>query len=268
MDNIRELERAWFKYKAKKVMVGISGFLLVGVLVGGVYYAYLQSQSNMKLLTEKKEEIKSIQASSKSNEPVLVKEVATTNVVPPKKVKSVVVNDTSKVSLEPVIPIVDIEYEEHQSTHKKVRRASQHHISKNQTKLVQAKPSTYLTAKELVAVNDALDTTKHKKINLNATSKNYMKIIKEKFVKTKQPREALLLAKAYYAKANYKEAEHWALVANKLKSDSDESWFVFAKSKAKLGHRDEAIKILVSYYKKTNSPKVKELIEKIKKGSL
>lgn len=266
MDNIRELERAWFKYKAKKVMVGISGFLLVGVLVGGVYYAYIQSQSNMKLLSVKKAEMKSIQASSKSNEPVLVKEVATTNAVPPKKVKSVVVNDTSKVSLEPVIPIVDIEHEEHQSTHKKARRAS-HHISKNPTKLVQAKASTYLTAKELVAANEEFDTTKHKKINLNVTSKNYMKIIKEKFVKTKEPREALLLAKAYYAKANYKEAEHWALVANTLKSDSDESWFVFAKSKAKLGHRDEAIKILISYYKKTNSPKVKELIEKIKKGS-
>ncbi|MBU1668359.1 CDC27 family protein [bacterium] len=264
MDNIRELEREWLKYKAKKVMIGVFGVMLVGLLAGGIYYAYIRSQSNVDLLTEKKAEMKAIEASSNVNKPVELAEEATKNAVIPQKVESIISTDKYEVSLEPVIPIVDIEQEERKST----QRTSITPNVRIQPKGVQAKPSTYLTANELLAVHNELDTTKQKKINLNATSKNYMETMKEKFAKNKKPREALLLARAYYAEANYKEAEHWALVANKLNNNLDESWFVFAKAKAKLGQRDEAIKILASYYKKSHSPKAKELIEKIKKGSL
>jgi len=261
MDNIRALEKRWYFYKIKKYLIYINTFGLVIMLSLGAYYAFTQLPSKINLLTEKKAEIQAIQASSKVNE-----SVATTKRVMPPKVESMVSDAKEEVSLEPVIPIVDLEYENRHSTYTKVHRTAP--ISKHQEKLVQAKRSTYLTANELVAVNDELDSTKLKKINLHTTSKNYMKTMKAKFAQSKKPREAVLLAKAYYKEAKYKEAAHWALVANKLNSNLDESWFVFAKSKAKFGQRDEAIKILVSYYKKTHVPKAKELIEKIKKGSL
>lgn len=261
MDDIRELERQWYKYKAKKVMVVVSGFALVGLLSGGVYYAYTQSQSNVNLLTEKKAEMKAKESSIVTESVVATKE-ATSNTEVSKKVENVVSSDKYEVSLEPVIPIIDMEKEERKPVQRQTR------TQPTQERVVRAKPSTYLTASELAVVNNSLDTTKTKKIKLNATSKNYIATIKEKFSKSKKPREALLLAKAYYADAKYKEAEHWALVANKLNNNLDESWFVFAKSKAKLGQRDEAIKILASYYKKSHSQKAKILIEKIKKGSL
>jgi len=64
------------------------------------------------------------------------------------------------------------------------------------------------------------------------------------------------------------EAEQWALSANKLNNSLEESWLLFAKSKAKLGKKKEALKILVSYYKKSNSIKAKRLIGQIQTGRI
>jgi len=261
MDNIRALEKRWYFYKIKKYLIYINTFGFAVMLSLGAYYAFTKSQSNVDLLIEKKAEI---QEYLKINEPVVAVEEATSNTAIPQKVENVDTNNKYEVSLETVIPIIDMEREERKPVPRQIR--TQNPVKKE--RVVRAKPSAYLTASELVAVNNSLDTTKIKKITLNATSKNYIKTIKEKFSNSKNPREALLLAKAYYAEAKYKEAENWALMANKLNNNLDESWFVFAKSKAKMGQRDEAIKILASYYKKTHAPKAKELIEKIKKGSL
>ncbi len=91
--------------------------------------------------------------------------------------------------------------------------------------------------------------------------------MKDKFQKNKNPREALLIAKAYYRAGNYKESEKWALKANGLNRNLEESWLLFAKSKNALGQKDEALKILITYYNKTRSPKVRLLIEKISSKS-
>jgi hypothetical protein len=58
------------------------------------------------------------------------------------------------------------------------------------------------------------------------------------------------------------------LSANKLDKNLDESWLLFAKSKAKLGKKQEAINILASYYKKSESAKAKVLIGQIKTGKI
>ena len=92
--------------------------------------------------------------------------------------------------------------------------------------------------------------------------------MKGKFSKTKNSRDALLLAKAFYREGNYKESERWALEANKLNSNLDESWIVFAQAKAKLGKKREAINILAMYYKRTKSSKVKAVLEEVKMGKL
>ena len=267
MDDIRELERAWYRYKIKRVLRFLSGLFFVGVLSVGAYFAYIKWDTNKNnLLTEKKD----LNGSKEVFAPdVVTLEEVNSSTVAIKEPKVITVsNEKHEVSLEPVIPIIDMEKEERTpaSTVTKARTTSARNTQSSGGG-VRAKPSTYLTASELAPVNNALDSTTQKKINLNATSKNYMETIKEKFSRTKQPREALLLAKAYYAEGNYKDAEHWALVANKLNSNMAESWFIFAKSKAKLGQRDEAITILVSYYKKSHSSEAKVLIEKIKKGT-
>ena len=137
--------------------------------------------------------------------------------------------------------------------------------------LVKAKAYSSLTSSELKVVNgedNKREETETKKINFNRSGSNYMAIMKRKFEQNKNPREAILIAKAYYKAGNYVESEKWALSANNLDKNSEESWFLFAKSKAKLGKRKEALKILVSYNKKNKSIKAKELIYKIKSGSI
>ena len=144
-------------------------------------------------------------------------------------------------------------------------------------KLIKAKASSSLSSDELKVVSgedikkshkrELREPREAKKIHFGGSSSNYMPIMKKKFEENRNPREAILIATAYYKAGNYIESEKWALTANNLDKENEESWFLFAKSKAKLGKRKEALTILVSYHKKTKSSEAKELIEKIKGGS-
>jgi tetratricopeptide (TPR) repeat protein len=150
---------------------------------------------------------------------------------------------------------------------KKIRALEKNSLERKN--LIKAKGSSALTSSELGVVNGTnINRKESKKITFHTTSNNYMPIMKRKFEQNKNPREAILIAKAYYKAGNYVESEKWALIANNLDKNSEESWFLFAKSKAKLGKRREALKILVSYHKKTKSPQAKELIEKIQSRSI
>ncbi len=106
------------------------------------------------------------------------------------------------------------------------------------------------------------------KIELKMTSNNYMTIMKEKFLKNKNPRDAILIARAYFRAGNYDKAKEWSLKANSLNNSLEESWILFAKSKQMLGESREALKILLTYYKKSKSKRVRELIEKMKTESM
>jgi len=277
MVNTRQLEKKWYKYKIKKIFSVLALLLFLILLPLGAYYSYTQYvEKKNKSAFEEKEVLKNIKPINQV--------MKTENINKIEPIERVELPKKEGVSLEPVIPIIDMEKEERKKSnvisHKKhhvVSRKKTHPTShkKSTSKHVKAKRSAYLTKNELVKNknklvknNNVLDSRKLKKINMTTTSVNYIETIKKKFISTKKPREALLLAKAYYAKGAYSKAEEWALRANKLNSTSDDSWLLFAKSKAKLGKRDEALKILISYYRKSHSSKVKALIEKIKAGRL
>jgi len=256
MVNTRQLEKKWYKYKAKKIVIILFYLFLLLLLLGGGYYAYIQ------YIKKPSEQV--------NNKDVLTKIELTDQINKETPEELEVVERKDEVSLDPVIPIVDIEKEERKKSKivsvKKTSVKKTHITShkKSTSTRVKAKHSAYLTDKELATINESLDSKKIKKINMTTTSVNYIETIKKKFIKTKKPREAMLLAKAYYAKKEYSKSEEWALRANRLNNKLDESWLLFAKSKVKLGKRDEALQILVSYYKKSHSSKAKALIEKIK----
>jgi len=90
--------------------------------------------------------------------------------------------------------------------------------------------------------------------------------IEKRFSYNKDVNDALFLAKYYYDKRAYKKSEKWALEANKLDSKLEESWLIFAKSKAKRGQRIEALKVLQTYYNESQSEKARMLIDKIRRG--
>jgi len=88
----------------------------------------------------------------------------------------------------------------------------------------------------------------------------------ERFTQSKDPQDALYLAKYFYKKRKYQKAEIWAANANNIDGELEDSWLIFAKAKARQGHRVEAIKILQEYYDSTASPKAKELLDKLRRN--
>ncbi|MEA3492593.1 MAG: hypothetical protein U9R27_11905 [Campylobacterota bacterium] len=98
--------------------------------------------------------------------------------------------------------------------------------------------------------------------------KKSIKDVEKKFSKSKSYHDSLFLARAYYEKGQYDDAQKWALITNNLNSKVEESWLIFAKTKAKKGSQRESIEILKAYEQKTNSKKAKALIVKIKQGKI
>ncbi|NOZ90522.1 MAG: hypothetical protein GXO60_04460 [Epsilonproteobacteria bacterium] len=265
MINTKELEKRWYKYKTKGVLLVVSILAILSLLIYGGYYILYKLDLNI----EKKEQPKKAVLSATR---VVVKEK---NISTPIEKKSIEKGDSdNSVMLSPTIPVIDLEKEKLKDIRAR-KRAIDYNIAKKthhkpKKRLVKAKASTYLTASELAEVNGNRYKAKRekKKINMKLSSSNYMSVMKQKFKQNKNPREALLIAQAYYDAGNYKKAEEWALIANNLDKTSDESWLLFAKAKDKLGKRREALKILVVYYNKSKSSKVKALIDKMKSKSI
>jgi tetratricopeptide (TPR) repeat protein len=103
---------------------------------------------------------------------------------------------------------------------------------------------------------------------IETTSVSAYKDVANRFYQSHETDDSLFLAKSYYRKGNYKKAEYWALETNKVNGNIEESWLIFAKSKVKLGRKNEAINILKTYIKRSNSAEAKRLLYKIKKGTL
>ena len=62
---------------------------------------------------------------------------------------------------------------------------------------------------------------------------------------------------------DYKNSEKWALIANELDSNNEESWIIFAKSKYNLKQKDDAISVLKIYNDKANSANIEDLMRQI-----
>lgn len=271
MHKVEELEQKWFRYRFKKTISPIFKVSLTAVLVSGSYYLYktdgvalfgtpISERMTAVLGVSMKAEEKDLDMSTFSvisqNNTELTK-VNSVNVDEPKLVK--------EMALEPIIPVIDLDKEE------RISEASVRRKVRQESHLVQAKPNGYLTAKELAAVSKVQSVPRPhqtKKMKFTSTSADYLEIMKDKFTRSKNPRDAVLLAQTYYKQGQYAEAEQWALAANKLNNSLEESWLMFAKSKVKLGKQDEAIKILASYYKKSRSVEAKKLIGQIKTGKI
>ncbi len=103
---------------------------------------------------------------------------------------------------------------------------------------------------------------------VEANDLNAYKEVEKRFRLGHDVDDSLFLAKSYYAQGQYKKAEYWALQTNKIDDNIEESWLIFVKSKLKRGQKNEALRILNTYIKRTNSAEGKVLLEKIKKGKV
>ena len=92
--------------------------------------------------------------------------------------------------------------------------------------------------------------------------------LKTKFDKSNSSDLAVLIAKKYYDIEDYKSSEKWALIANELNSENEESWVIFAKSKYNLGQKYDAVKVLRIYNDKANSKEIEDLIKHIESNAI
>ena len=268
MHKIEELEKKWYHYKLKVIMIPLVSSVITAFVGSGGYYAYDKYTHNNIGQSKHKTKVLAATKKNSSDAKIVMKKPIQ---IPKKEVlkEKSTAAEVHDIALEPIIPVIDMEKEE--AIHYAKKRVIKKH--KPHKKLVKAKANDYLTAKELASMSrvESVTTSKPhvmKKMKFHATSVNYIETMKEKYEHSHSSRDALLLAKAFYKKSSYKEAEEWALKANKLNSKLDESWLLFAKSKAKMGKKQEAINILAKYYKKSKSSKAKRLIGQIKTGRI
>jgi len=103
---------------------------------------------------------------------------------------------------------------------------------------------------------------------VETTSVTAYKDVEKRFAKSHEIDDSLFLARSYYKKENYKKSEYWALQTNKIDSNIEESILIFVKSKTKLGRKNEAISILKSYLKKSNSQEARNLLYRIENNKI
>jgi tetratricopeptide (TPR) repeat protein len=122
-----------------------------------------------------------------------------------------------------------------------------------------------LDENEIYTDNDIVKPSVGKKIvNIIKVSNNSAyKDVERRFRRTHNINDAIFLANMYYNKRNYKKAIYWSMQTNKLDKNIEESWLIFAKSKIKIGKKNEAIRVLRAYIKRSNSYEAKKLLKKI-----
>ena len=114
------------------------------------------------------------------------------------------------------------------------------------------------------------NTHERKKIKIVITERkkgsNIAQDIESRYKSSPNTNDSMFLAKYYYDRGDYAKAEKWAYETNKLDSNIEDSWLIFAKAQAKQGKRLEALKILKTFYDKSGSQKARNLIDNIRRG--
>ncbi|MCI7581945.1 CDC27 family protein [Campylobacter sp.] len=109
--------------------------------------------------------------------------------------------------------------------------------------------------------------SKSSKNNIKISSapiKSSLESIEEHFKNSKDPKDALALARDYYAKKDYKSAAKWAFELNNLDKKNADGWLIFAKSKYNVGNKKDALKVLEAYLSQaSNKEEVQNLITKM-----
>jgi hypothetical protein len=105
-------------------------------------------------------------------------------------------------------------------------------------------------------------------IKIETHEVNSIQYLKDKFDKTHNITFALMLAEEYYLAKNYNESNKWALIANNTDSENEKSWIWFAKSKIKLGHKEDAALALKAYLKNNKSQAAQSLLNQINVGEV
>ena len=245
MYDIKRLEDEWKRYRKKKLKPWYIGSL-VFITLSAFVIIFLTNKkidfSGFKTYFETSKEILSHENEQKFKDTLAPKE---------KKVKDIVLVDDALKKLEVKEYVIDIADK----------------VVKKPLNILVDIPILEDTEKALVEEIPETRKKMHLEI-IESTSVTAYKDVEKRFLESHDIDDALFLAKSYYKKSDYKKAEYWALQTNKLDENSEESLFIFVKSKVKLGRKNEAVSILTAYVKESDSQEGRKLLYRIENDKL
>jgi len=245
MYDIKQLEDEWKQYRKKKLKPWFIGTGILVVLILSIIFFQTNLKihlSALKTYFETSKEIKTPQNHEKSEKTAVSESL--------KRKETLLINDALN-NLEVndnVIEMADKVAKEHDNV------------------LVDI---PILDDSSEAPVEEGVDG--RKKIDLeiiDSTSVSGYKDVEKRFFESHDIDDALFLARSYYKNGDYEKAQYWALETNKLDESKEESLFIFVKSKVKLGHKNEALSILTSYVKQSDSKEGKKLLYRIENDRL
>lgn len=292
---INELEKKVFRYRLKQTIrksafVVVLGFIFV--CIGVVYHEMTKPEIKISSLQQDvvEKNITTVSATptpSIKDEPVSTQPSVATLPQAEERVKenSIPQNASAMAQDEPIMlksPSVNMGKDNRKNSYLPPPKQEEiKHFSSNKDfgeepirkNLLKPEETFYRNSEEKIDTSvlapPLLEDSKPKGvIKIETQEVNSIQYLKEKFEKTNNIIFALMLAEEFYSTKNYVESSKWALIANHLDADSEKSWLWFAKSKLKLGQKEDAIVALKAYLKTNKSKAAQTLLNQISLGEI
>ncbi len=269
-NEIAELEKKVARYRLKQRVYSIAlGVMVVCITLLSIYVYpdFFQEKQPIKALSSN-ETISHDVNLSISQKPLLTAENNVTTYTPP-PVSRTESDDSLKLNLPEIEKSVSMQtgysgvYEEEMESKRLMRKLPLPHQEDLSYKTKEEKLETALLPPPLL-----LEEPKAKGfIQIETKEVNSLQYLKERFEKTHNIVFALMLSEEYYKNKNYSESNKWALIANNMESENEKSWILFAKSKFKLGQKEDAVIALQAYLKSNKSKAAQGLLNQINMGA-
>lgn len=129
------------------------------------------------------------------------------------------------------------------------------------------KPTEEVVPPKIVENTAKIEPQQEKKnVSISMKEVDTTTYLKEKFYSSSNIVFALMLAEEYYNKENFTQSVKWSLTANDIDPSNDKSWFWFAKAKAKMDQKDDAIRALRAYLRDNKSGRLESLLNNLELG--
>lgn len=283
-EDIIDLEKKWFKYKVKQKSKLYIFILLCIAIFSFVFYKIyspeqilmptkpivkkIEKESDLKqIISTKKIEKLSIKAKAPIKNTTVITKIEESNetkidIVKPTKI--IVKKDNSKpfhFKLKPTDQGSELFSSNGFLTLNVKNRVNQQNIAlENNNKVVQPIRETQINTIKPV------EKKPKAKISIDMEEIDTIAYLKDKYYATSSIVFALMLAEEYYYEKKYNDSLKWSLTANDIDSQNTKSWYWFAKSKVKLGQKEDATRALQAYLSNNSSKRLSTLLHKIELG--
>lgn len=257
---IAELEKKVFRYRIKKhLRYGVFILFLLGILLISLSFYFIKKEPYVSI---QEEIIIPKQASSHVQEPLLPLAQATQESSKDVFEETLLLKSPNvlaeKAPLKKELPLP--------SEEDILTKPTPSNIASQETTFYRNTDESIDTS---VLAPPLLEDIKQKgMVKIESQEINSIHYLKEKFEKTNNIIFALMLAEEYYLSKDYVQSNKWALIANQLDADNEKSWLWFAKSKVKLGQKEDAIVALKAYIKNNKSKAAQTLLNQIHLGEM